>query len=160
MKAHKESLRILIAVTEFSPVLELWRAAMRFADGTQAEFVALFIDDDRWRRAASLPFTREISRISGTVVDFTAERAEQVKTEAVTRTHRQLEQLASNADLVLAFEVLSESDQKHIRELLEVGQDILIAPSFITNRPVYAHLAQLDCQVLLIEATEEKHESE
>ncbi len=160
MKASKENLRILIAVTEFSPVSELWQAAMRLADSSQAEYVALFIDDGRWRRAASLPFTREISRIGGVVADFTAERAEQVKTEAVTRTHRQLEQLASDANLVLAFEVLSESNQAHIQELLEVGQDILIAPSFLTNRPVYTHLARLDCQVLLIEATEAKHESE
>lgn len=160
MKANKKRLRILIAVTEFSPVTELWHAAVRFADSSKAEYVALFIDDDRWRRAASLPFTREISRIGGAVVDFTAQRAEQVKTEAVARTHHQLEQLASDADLALAFEVFSESDQKHIQKLVEGGQDILIAPSFITSRPVYAHLAHLDCRVLLIEATEEKRESE
>jgi hypothetical protein len=120
-----------------------------------AELLALYVDDDRWRRAASLTFTREISRVSGAVTDFTVQRAEQLNKEAITRTQRRIEKLAAKADLALAFEVLPESDQNRIKELVGAGQNVLIVPSFITTRPIYAHLTRLDCRILLIEATEE-----
>lgn len=61
-------LRIVIAVTETTPVARLWEAALRLLRDTPAELTALYVQDDRWRRAASLPFTREILR-SGGVAD-------------------------------------------------------------------------------------------
>jgi len=151
--------RVVIAVTESSPLLALWRAAMDLMNDSPAELVALFVDDDRWRRAASLSFTREISRVSGAVADFTAQRAEQLNKEAITRTQQRIEKLATKADLALAFEVLPESDQERIKELVGTGQNVLIAPSFITARPIYAHLTRLDCRILLIEGTEEDQQS-
>lgn len=160
MKTTDDRLRVVIAVTESSPLTALWRAAMNLLGESPAELVALFVDDDRWRRAASLPFTREISRIGGAVADFTVERAEEVNKEAITRTRRRIEQLASKANLALAFEVLRESDQNRIQELVGSGQNVLIAPSFITTRPIYAHLTRLDCRLLLIEAAEEKQQSQ
>jgi len=160
MKTTDDRLRVVIAVTEASPLSALWRAAMDLLSESPAELLALFVDDERWHRAASLPFTREISRIGGTAADFTVQRAEQVNKEAATRTQRRIEQLASKADLALAFEVLPESDQERIQELVGPGQNVLIAPSFITRRAIYAHLTRLDCRILLIEAAEEKHEGQ
>ena len=159
MKKTDETLRVLIAVTESSPLSALWRAAMDLMNESPAELVALFVDDERWRRAASLPFTREISRVSGTVADFTVQRAEQLNQDAISRTQLRIEKLASSADLALAFEVLPESDQKRIKEFIGTGQNVLIAPSFITTRPIYAHLTRLDCRILLIEGTEEDHQN-
>jgi len=155
-----DRLRVVIAVTESSPLAALWHAAMNLLDESPGQLVALFINDDRWRRAASLPFTREISRIGGAVADFTVQRAEQVNKEAIKRTQQRIEQLAAEADLALAFEVLPEPDQKRIQELVGNDQNVLIAPAFITTRPGYAHLTRLDCRLLLIEAEEEKQQSQ
>jgi hypothetical protein len=155
MKKTDDRPRVVIAVTESSPLSALWRAAMDLMSESPAELLALYVDDDRWRRAASLSFTREISRVSGAVTDFTVQRAEQLNKEAITRTQRRIEKLAAKADLALAFEVLPESDQNRIKELVGAGQNVLIVPSFITTRPIYAHLTRLDCRILLIEATEE-----
>ena len=160
MTKTDDRLRVVIAVTESSPLSELWRAAMKFMSESPAELVALFFDDDRWRRAASLPFTREISRIGGPVADFTVQRAEQINKEAITRMQHRVEQLASKADLTLEFDVLLESNQKRIKELVGTGQNVLIAPSFIKTRPIYAHLTRLDCRILLIEATEKSRQSD
>jgi len=156
MKMTDDRLRVVIAVTEFSPLSALWRAAMNLLNESPAELVALFVDDDRWRRAASLPFTREISRFGGSAADFTVQRAEQINKEAITRTRQRIKQLASKADLALAFEVLPESDQQRVNEFVGGGQNILIAPSSITKRPIYTHLTRLDCRILLVEAAEEK----
>jgi hypothetical protein len=155
MKKTDDILRVVIAVTESSPLSALWSAAMKLMSESPAELVALFVDDDRWRRAASLPFTREISRVSGAMEDFTAQRAEQLNRDAITRTRHRIEQLASKADLALAFEVLPETDQNRIKELVGTSQNVLIAPSFIRTRPIYTHLTRLDCRILLIESAQE-----
>lgn len=160
MKPNSETMRIAIAVTEFSPVQQLWRAALRHMSDSQAELTALFVADDRWHRAASLPFTCEISRIGGAVASFTAQRAEQVSNEAAIRAQRRMEELASEAGLALGFEVLPESDQERIRELVASTSNILIVPSFITSRPIFAQFRKLDCRIVLIEATEGDRESQ
>jgi hypothetical protein len=147
--------RVVIAFTESSPLMALWQEAMKLLSESPAELMALFVDDDRWRRAASLPFTREISRVGGAVADFTVQRAEQVNKEAITRTQQRIEKLASQSDLRLEFEVLAVSDQKRIEELVSTSEDVLIAPSFMKTRPIYAHLSRCDCRLLLIEATED-----
>ena len=160
MNKTNDRFRVVIAVTESSPLSALWREAMILLHETPAELVALFVDDDRWRRAASLPFTREISRLGGAVADFTVQRAEQVNKEVITRTQRRIEKLASQADLTLKFEVMPESDQKRIEELVGSGQNVLIAPSFIKARPIYAHLTRLNCRIQLIEAIEENQSND
>jgi len=160
MKPNSETMRIAIAVTELSPVQQLWRAALRHLSDSQAELMALFVTDDRWHRAASLPFTCEISRVGGAIADFTTQRAEQVSSEAATRAQRRMEDLASEAGLALGFKVLSESDQDRISELVDRTPNILIAPSFITSRPIFAQFRKLDCRIVLIEATEEAVEAD
>jgi len=159
MSKTDDKARIVIAVTELTPVRQLWREALQRLRESQAELFALFVADDRWRRAASLPFTREISRLSGMDADFTLRRASQVHEEAINRTRYRMQKLASEANLALMFEVLPESDQQRIRELVAGSQNILIAPSFITGRPLFAELQKLDCRIVLIEAEEEPDES-
>jgi len=67
--------RVIIAVTELAPVQQMWGEALQFLDESRAEIHAVFVEDERWYRAASLPFTREISRVSGVTADFTMQRA-------------------------------------------------------------------------------------
>lgn len=158
MKQNDDMRRVVIAITETSPVADLWQAAMGILRESRGDLLALFVDDDRWRRAASLPFTTEISRLGGGVADFTLQRAEELNREAVLRMQQRLQRLAAEAEKSLAFEVLPESDLKRIENLFGSGANVLVAPSFITNRPFYAQIQRLDCQVLLIEATEEQSE--
>ena len=150
----EDKIRILLAVTDTEQVATVWQAAMKQFRDTAAELHALFVDDDRWRRAASLPFTREVSRLSGADADFTAQRAEEVNKDAVTRARRCIEQLAAEADLAFVFEVLPESDERRVAELAAGGRSVLIAPSILTRRPVCAHFARRDCEILLIEMRE------
>jgi hypothetical protein len=152
MNQSRDAVRITIALTESSSEQQLWRAALRHLSDSPAELTALFFADDRWHRAASLPFTCEISRIGGAVANFTAQRAEQVSHEAATRARRRMQVLAADAGLALGFEILSDSDQKRARELVGGARNILIAPSFITSRPIFAQFRKLDCQIVLIEA--------
>ncbi len=149
MKTSDERARILIAVTEASPVAELWQAALnrRHRD---AELIALFVSNDRWHRAASLPFTREISRL-GAVADFTRQRADQIYSESVARIRRTIVELAEQADLALAFEELSERNAARLDELAAGAHSVLIASSHITREPIYAHISRLHCHIELIE---------
>ncbi len=150
MKTSDERVRILIAVTEASPVTELWQAVLNRRD-QDAELVALFVSDDRWHRAASLPFTREISRL-GAVADFTRQRADQIYNESVARIRRTIAELADQADLALAFEELSEQNAARLQELAAGARSVLIASSRITREPIYEHISRLDCRIELIES--------
>ena len=155
MARPNDKSRIVIAVTERTPVQRLWQEVLQRLRDSPAEIHALFVADDRWHRAASLPFTREISRISGMVTDFTLRRASQVHEDAIDRTRFQIQDLALKEDLALVFEVLRETDQQRIRQLVGGPQNTLIAPSFLTRRPLFAELQKLDCRIILIEAIEE-----
>lgn len=149
-KQESETNRVIIAITELAPVQPLWREALQHLQESHAELLALFLADDQWHRAASLPFTREISRLSGTDVDFTAKRASEVHKEAVERAQRQLHKLAADANRKLAFEVLAESDQNKVREIVTETRTILIMPSELAERPIFADLQKSGCRVVLI----------
>lgn len=153
---NEKKVRILIAVTGSEQVATVWQAAMRRFRGTGFELHALFVDDDRWRRAASLPFTREFSRLNGTDADFTFQRAEEVNRAAIAQIRQSIEKLAAEADLSFAFEVLPESDERRVAELVAGGRSVLIAPALLTARPVYAHFRRCECEVLLIETSDRK----
>jgi hypothetical protein len=148
-------LRIVIAVTEASPVPPLWEAAMQLLGESPGELVALYVEEDHWHRVASLPFTREISRVGGEPADFTRQRAEQLHKEAITKVRRLIRQLAEEADVSPDFTVMPESDAARILEMIGSAPNVLVAPSFITSRPIYAQLSRLDCRILLVEAGEE-----
>lgn len=157
---NDDSARIVIAVTELTPIQELWREALQRLHESPANVHALFIADDQWHRAASLPFTREVSRIGGINANFTQRRASQLHEDAISRTRRRMQNLASEANQTIVFEVLLESNQHRIRELTTGPQSVLIAPSFITRLPLFADLQNLDCSVVLIEAKEETVDSQ
>lgn len=143
--------RILLAVTETSPLTRLWPVVAEHFVDTRGELITIFISDNRWRRAASLPFTREISRIGRTNVKFTPMRAEQIDKDVVDRTRLQLQRLAEEAKLQFVFEVLRDHQTAQLHELVSVEHDILIIPSHLRDWPVYAEFARLNCQVLLVD---------
>ena len=144
--------RIMLAVTEASSLQSLWRAAMEHMTGERAELITVLVRDDRWRRAASLPFTEEVCRASGGSMNFTLQRAEEVDRDAVVRTQGRLQQLATDSEIQLAFEILAEHEAKRIHEVVRPESDLIIAPSFFKGRPFYSELARLKCEILLIDA--------
>lgn len=146
--------RILLVVTDTSPLRRLWQAVEEQLSGTCTEVLALFVDDERWRRAASLPFTREVSRVSGTDRDFTARRAAQIDRDTVGRVQARIQALATNAELQFAFEVLSKYKMKQIHDFVRVEGDVLIASSNLKNQPISNELTRLNCRTLFIDSEE------
>ncbi len=150
----------MLAINETSSLRSLWRAAMEHLVGEHAELITVFVRDDRWHRAASLPFTQEISRASGSSMSFTPQRAEEVDKDAVARMQNQLKQLATDSKIQFVFEIVAEHEATRIREFIRPESDLLIAPSFFKGRPFYSELARLNCEILLVEAKEFASEPE
>lgn len=153
---HKR--RILLLLTEQSPMQRLWQVVEQQLSDTHSEIVALFVNDERWRRAASLPFTREISRVSGTHREFTAQRAAEIDQDIIGRVQSRLRELSTNTELKPMFEVLAEHEVRQIRNYVKVERDLLVASVDVKNRPVYHELAQLKCRTLFVESDEQGHE--
>jgi hypothetical protein len=128
---------------------------MQLLQEAPAELVAVFVEEGHWYRAASLPFTREISRIGGSAADFTQQRAEQLHREAVARVRQLIQELADEAGVSPDFRVMPESDTARIRERIGGTPNVLVAPAFISNQPFFAQLTKLDCRILLVDAPEE-----
>lgn len=149
-------LRVVIAVTETTPIARLWETALRLLRDTPAELATLYVQDDRWYRVASLPFTREIRRSGGVAVDFTQQRAEQVSRERAARVQELVQKLAAESNLEAAFEILSESDAERLREFIGSRENILVAPSFISTQPIFAMLSEMNCRIELVDAEEEE----
>lgn len=144
--------RIMLALTEANSLQVFWRAAMDDMTSGDAELITVFVHDDRWHRAASLPFTTEVSRASGGSMKFTPQRAEEVAGEAVSRAQRKLRQLALESRIQPAFEILAEHEAARLCEFIRSESDLLIAPSFFKERPFYSELTQLKCRILLVDA--------
>jgi hypothetical protein len=149
-------LRVVLAVTETTPVARLWETVLRLLRDTPAELTALYVEDDRWHRIASLPFTREILRSGGVAVEFTQQRAEQVGRERAARVQELVQKLAAESNLKAAFEILRESDAERLREFIGSRENILVAPSFISTRPIFAMFSEMNCRIELVEAEEEE----
>lgn len=156
--ASEERVRILVAVTEATPVQALWRAVQSRRSGA-CDVIALVVADDRWQRAASLPFTREIPRLGGAGANFTRQRADELRREAVSRLRQRMAALAAGTDVVLAFEELSEGDAGRLEELAADERSILIASALITREPIYARIARLKCRVELVETDDAASEA-
>ena len=146
--------RALLVVTETSPVDKLWRALLDHLADAQAEVVAVFVSDDRWTRAASLPFTREISRLSGGSEVFTARRARQVVGDSAERVQQRIRQLAEDRQMQLVFEILHVQEPYRIREFVRIEYDVLIAPSVLQRWPDFADLARPERRVVLVDDEE------
>jgi hypothetical protein len=155
MSRNDDTARVLIALTEASPVDRLWKAALDRMARTQAELMALYFAEYHWHRAASLPFTREISRLGSAPVDFTLRRARQIHEASIAEAREMVGKLAADAKLSLAFEVLGESDRERVRDLVSGTDVVLIAPSYIIRRPFYAELEMLDCRIELVEVPDQ-----
>jgi hypothetical protein len=151
MAKAKNTDRVLIAITEFSPVDVLWRAALRRIGDTQVELLALYFSEDHWQRAASLPFTREISRVSGARVAFTRQRAEQLHSEAIDRARELTKRLAAESNRTFGFEVLSSKDIDRLKDFVAGTGSILIASSPITRLPFFPLISSLDCRIEMVE---------
>lgn len=156
MTKDEVKVRVVIAVTETTPVALLWETALRLLRESRAELAALYVRDDRWHRVASLPFTREIMRSGGVAVEFTRQRAEQVSRERAARVSEAIRKLAAEAQLEPVFVSLDESDALRLREFIGSRENILVAPSFISTRPIFALLSELNCRIELVEAKEEE----
>ena len=156
MTKDEVKVRVVIAVTETTPVALLWETALRLLRESRAELAALYVRDDRWHRVASLPFTREIMRSGGVAVEFTRQRAEQVSRERAARVSEAIRKLAAEAQLEPVFVSLDESDALRLREFIGSRENILVAPSFISTRPIFALLSELNCRIELVDAKEEE----
>lgn len=147
--------RVLLAITETSPLERLWQSLTEHVASAEAEVVVVMMTDDRWRRAASLPFTREISRFSGNQAAFTEDRAQKVGQHAAQRAQKQLQQLAAAAKLRLVFQVLTDDEEVQVRSLVSVACDVLIAPSALGRKPLFAELMRQHREVVLVEVDDE-----
>ncbi|MDJ0711517.1 MAG: hypothetical protein QNJ14_14090 [Woeseiaceae bacterium] len=156
MNEDTANLRVLLAITETSPLDRLWQSLVDQISGASAEVVTILVSDDSWRRAASLPFTREFSRISGVQDDFTHRRAEQIRQDTAGRARRRLERLAADAELEIVFEVVSEDEDTHVQTIVTVRRDILIAPTVLEDKPLFAELARRHRQVVLVEVDNDR----
>lgn len=146
-----ESHRVLVAVTEANSVSDLLHEVTEHLADEAAELVLVFLSDDRWRRAASLPFTREVRRISGVSTNFTSTRAEQVDREAMDEIVSRLRQFATDARTRFAFETIPEQEIVRIHELLISEADVLVAPSSLRDRPMYKEITRLKCRIRFVE---------
>lgn len=154
MKQTNEGRRIILAITEWSPLPVLWRLAKEHLADPQDQLITYMVHDDRWRRAASLPFTREVSRISGHHSDFTQWRAASIDNAISARLACQLQALAGDAERQLVFEVLLEHEAGEVLHQLGATADLLIVSAELKQLPVFAELAQLRCEMLLIGSDE------
>lgn len=155
MADSEDTRRIMLAVTESSPVEKLWQSLVEQVAGAKVEVVIVFVSDDTWHRVASLPFAVEISRISGARMAFTRRRAQQLGEDAAGRARQRLEQLAAEAGLRLVFEMLTATETSRLQKLAEVERDLLIAPSVLKGLPLLSELARRHTQVLLVEVDEQ-----
>ena len=153
--ASNPTRRVLVAVTEASPVEQLWQAAIDVAGAADAELTVLIVRDDRWERAASLPFTREISRVSGVRRDFTLERAESLAEEATTRLKSLARSLASQANVRCSYRVLAAASRGELERLVIGTGTTVVASSAIAGLPLYEEVRRLDCEVVFIDRGED-----
>lgn len=146
----KSTRRALLVVTETSPVDKLWQTLLEQLADAHAEVVAVFVSDDCWTRAASLPFTREISRLSGGSEVFTVRRAEQIIGDMVARMQQRIRQLAADRQLQLVFEILRAQEPNRIQEFVRIEYDVLIGPADLRHWPEFAELARAERRVVLV----------
>jgi hypothetical protein len=150
MRRNEESQRVVIALTETSPVADLWEAAMQAIGGSNAELTVIFVHDERWHRAASLPFTREISQSGGSSNDFTLQRAEQLLAATAASLRKNIEELAERAGLPVAFQVLPETDPTQSLALLSLGASVVVGPSGLEQHPLFLGLRRTNLRIVFI----------
>jgi len=151
MTANEPDRRLLIALTEETPVGRLWQVVLEHMQDYPADVCALFVTDERWHQAASLPGTLEISRVSGAALEFTRERADQLCRAAADRVRRDIERMAAESRLRLTFDVFTELSPEKLRELLPGKRSLVIASSHLKLHAAYSVLESLQCHVILVD---------
>ena len=154
MSKNERHERVIIALTEASSIADLWEAAMQAVSNTNTELLVIFLHDERWHRAASLPFTREISQVGGSERDFTLQRAEQILDEKAGTLRKSIEERAQRAGLTTVFQVLAETDQARTRTLLASDTNIVVGPAILAQHPVFLELQSIVKRMILIESGE------
>lgn len=160
MAGSKAARRVIIALTETSPVADLWDAAMHARSDAGEELTVVFLHDERWQRAASLPFTREVPLAGGADQDFTLQRAEQVLNETATTLRKTVEKLANRAGLSVGFQTLSEEDRETALSFLSSETSVVVGPSTLAGHPVLVELRRSDRQLVLVESSGSKAPAE
>ena len=156
MTKTSEKYRVFLAVTERTTLPRLWEAVEEQLQDACAELVTLFVNDARWHRAASLSFTQEFSRVSGSRRDFTPQRAAQVDEHISGWIQRQISELAEGTELKVTFEVLTEHEAGWLRNVASMEEDVFIAPANLKTGPLYTELSRLTCRILFVDTGEEQ----
>ena len=142
--------RVVVALTENAPIEALWRVTTQWLTTPDVELVSVYVTDDRWQRAASLPFTREFSHSGRPATDFTPQRAQQLQQAAVERVRGRMQQLAADAKRRLVFEILADADEYRVQEILGRSTQVIIVPSMMAHDPVVMRLSQFDVRIELV----------
>ena len=152
MPAGNTRRRVLIALTETGSVRRLWQALNEILrEVPDSEILAIFLADDNWHRAASLPFTREVLMHSGAVRDFTPQRAREIVDEAAGRTRSELETLASESGSSFTFQIVTTTNEAQLEGLAIEAGSLVVAPSELAGSRVHALLERLSCEIVLVE---------
>ena len=154
MNASHDGKRVLVAVTDSSPLQPVWETALDRIGTGGSEVSVVFVDDRRWHKAASLPFTCEISKITGDIIDFTHQRADQLSNAATLRARKHVEQLARKSRLSISFEKLVEGDRTRLEELIKGAESVFIIPAHIADSPMHRMLVELKSEIVLVESRE------
>ena len=145
------SARVLVLMTESGPVEQLWQTALDHARETGSEVNVLIVHDERWYRAASLPFTREISRLGGPRRNFTRERADALVGEAVSRVRRVTQALAAETRAYCRYYAVTGAMLPQLERLVTGRRGILVASSEFESLPICEQARSLSCEIILID---------
>ena len=144
---------VLIALTEQGPVRQIWQTLLDLlSEGNDSEVVALFVTDDRWDRAASLPFTREVLLISGSSRDFTPQMAREIVHETAAEIRSELEALAAEAGYRFTFEIVPTGDQTQVEQLTSGTVNVVIVSSELAGSPLHSAFEKICCDIVLVPA--------
>ena len=145
------SARVIVLMTESGPVEELWRTALGLAREAGSEVTVLIVHDERWYRAASLPFTSEIPRLGGPRRNFTRERADALVGEAVSRIRRVTQALAAETRAYCRYYTVTGAMLPQLERLVTGRRGILVAASEFESMPICEQARRLSCEVILID---------
>lgn len=142
---------IFVVITETSPVEALWRTALDRAREAGSEVNILIVRDERWHRAASLPFTSEIPRLGGPRRKFTTERAEALVGEAIARLRGMAQALAAESRIECHFHVVTETVFPDLEGLVVGRRGVLVASSELETLPIFEQARGLRCEIVLVD---------
>ena len=136
---------------ELGRIVNLDLRALDRARETGSEVNVLIVHDERWYRAASLPFTSEIPRLGGPRRNFTRERADALVGEAVSRVRRVTQALAAETRAYCRYYAVTGAVLPQLERLVTGRRGILVAMSEFESLPICEQARRLSCEVILID---------